>query len=173
MTVAAIVTIALLLLIFIFFGLRWFNTPDPNAAKNGCTTVEDPSGNQDLNPWPPSINLCPDFMVAYTDSSNNILCYDIHNTYEMKTYNGGGLTTSKTINGVSGQSAYTLKNAGAPSTASTADRHPLISLFTPASGSSSALSVVTGDPKAKYLRWEGVYDGTTAQAGARFAGHMP
>jgi hypothetical protein len=161
--IGAILTLALLLLVFIFFGLRWFSSPEdttpacPSNAPGEASSLE-------LNPFPPSINLCPDFMVGYTEPSGRILCYDVNNTYEMKNATGAGLTTGLTVNGVSGQSAYVRKNPAvgnsntALGTAEGNGRWPILGNFP--SGDSPS-TVITSDPKGKYLRWEGVYDGTT------------
>lgn len=144
--IGAVLTIALLLLIFIFFGLRWFNT------SNQTTTSKCPDSDKkdiingtscdDKNTFPPSVNLCPDFMVAYTEPNGRVLCYDVNNTYDMKQATGGGLLTGLTINGVGGQSAYT-------------------SGIDLANAINATTSQLSSDPRAKYIKWEGVYDGNT------------
>jgi hypothetical protein len=164
-TSGAIITLALLLLVFVFFGLRWFNTPDPRAAKAACAKVSGTGAEPDtvLNPWPPSVNMCPDFMVAYTESTGRLLCYDVNNTYEMKEGTGAGLTTGLAINGVPGQSAYVMKDP-AQGNANTkletpegTNRWPILGLI--------GTDVMISDPRGKYVRWEGVFDGTTKELG--------
>lgn len=140
----AIISLALLLLIFIFFGLRWFNTPDKKEAPK-CADPENPNGlptGRRCPTFPPSINLCPDFMVAYTEPNGRVLCYDVNNTYEMKKATGAGLLTGLTINGVAGQSA-----------------HPSGLELVNAIKSSPRL--LLDDSRGKYVRWEGVFDGRT------------
>lgn len=143
--IAAIMSILLLLMIFIFFGLRWFGTPDPK----GSSKCPDPNNTNAQSgrkcpTFPPSINLCPDFMVAYTEPTGRVLCYDVNNTYEMKKASGAALMTGLTINGVGGQSAHT---AGLE----------LVNTI------KSSPTTITGDPNGKYLRWEGVFDGRTIE----------
>lgn len=143
--IAAIMSILLLLMIFIFFGLRWFGTPDPKDSSK-CpdpNNTNSQTGNK-CRTFPPSINLCPDFMVAYTEPTGRVLCYDVNNTYEMKKASGAALMTGLTINGVGGQSAHT---AG-------------LELINTIKGSPTT---ITGDPNGKYLRWEGVFDGRSIE----------
>lgn len=164
--VAAILALALLFLVFVFFGLRWFNAPDGKSAAASCSKTVDPKvancGDctelDSMNPWPPSINMCPDFMVAYTEPTGRVLCYDVNNTYEMKTASGAGLQTGLTINGAGGQSAYVLKDPGQGSVNSTLctpegnKRYPLMTLIKDG-------TMFLNDPKGKYVKWEGVNDG--------------
>ena len=49
---AAIVFLILAVLIFVFFGLRWFSYGAP-----------------DMTVWPPVINSCPDYLTLYTRGS--------------------------------------------------------------------------------------------------------
>jgi len=49
---AAFVFFVLAILIFVFFGLRWF----ANAGS-------------DMTSWPPVVNTCPDYLSAYTTGS--------------------------------------------------------------------------------------------------------
>lgn len=51
-TWGAILSLILLVLIFIFYGIRWF---DKTSSK-----LNAPSG-----AWPPIINMCPDYLVYY------------------------------------------------------------------------------------------------------------
>ena len=79
----------------------------------------------------------------------------------MKSYNNAGMTTGLTINNVTGQSAYLIKNpsqntgATSLSTDSGNTRWPFLGLLT------TNLATMTNDPFGKYLRWEGVWDGST------------
>ncbi len=153
----AILTVILLLLIFIFYGLRWFSGGELKGSQR--------------NPgaWPPIVNMCPDFLVAWTDpSTKKVYCYDAANVYGAKqaTSSGAGtvagLTTGLTINGLSGQSAYLIKNPDLnPSAASlredkgTNPRWPLLNTL------GSSPQTITGDTTygGRFLRWEGVMDG--------------
>ena len=143
--IAGIISILLLLMIFIFFGLRWFGTPDQKKPSK-CPDPNNPTASTDriCPTFPPSINLCPDFMVAYTTPAGAVQCYDVNNTYEMKKATGAGLMTGLTINGVGGQSAHT-------------SGLELINTI------KTSPTLITGDPKGKYLRWEGVFDGRTIE----------
>jgi len=136
-SVAAMIALVLLILVFVFYGLRWF----PGGNLNGTK----PSGGA----WPPIVNMCPDFMASFVDSSNKVYCYDAANIYNMKSATAGtaGLAaTSPMINGVA-QPAYLLQNPGA------SDKNPLKTTL------KSGASTLTQDSNGKYVRWEGVWDG--------------
>lgn len=140
-SVAAMIALVLLILVFVFYGLRWF----PGGNLNGTK----PSGGV----WPPIVNMCPDFMASHVDSATNkVYCYDAANIYNMKSATAGtaGLaTTSPTINGVS-QAAYLVQDPGA---STGTDKNPLKTTL------KSGASTLTQDPNGKYVRWEGVWDG--------------
>ncbi len=138
---AAFTALALLILVFVFFGLRWFKDGSFKGTKQGTV------------PWPPIVNMCPDFLSSWTDSNGNIYCYDASNVYELKTNNCCSLTTGLTINGISGQSAFRIK---VPTASTNADKYPLLNLF------KTAPQNVVGSGDGKYLKWEGVWDGRTA-----------
>jgi len=157
--VASIVVTVLLLAIYTFFGLRWFGpskaaatATDPNSCNNSSSTVPG---------WkPPIINMCPDFMVLWTDTTGNVYCYDDKNTYNMQAYNGAGLATNLNINGLSGQSAYLIKNASSTPPANlAADTNgsywPFLHML------QSNPSIMTNDTHGMYVRWEGVWDGSS------------
>ena len=134
-TIGAMALLVLLLLIFVFYGLRWFK-----GGKLKGSTVDGKI------PWPPIINMCPDFMVSYKDpSTGNVFCYDAGNFYEMKTYNGAG-QNEITVNGLAGQRGIRIKNV-----AGAAVSYPL-------QGPSgvSAISTILADSRGKYVKWEGV-----------------
>jgi len=136
-SMAAMIALVLLILVFVFYGLRWF----PGGNLNGTK----PAG----GPWPPIVNMCPDFMASFVDSSNKVYCYDAANIYNMKSATAGtaGLaTTSPMINGAS-QPAYLLQNPGAT------DKNPLKTTL------KNGASAITQDSNGKYVRWEGVWDG--------------
>jgi len=138
--IAAMILLVLLILIYIFYGMKWFKKE--NAQTPG--TIQ----------WPPIVNMCPDFMVSWTGPDGKIYCYDSSNIYNLSV-GSNGLDTV-TINGTS-KPAYLIKNPSANTAAKdlTADtngaRWPLADklLHTPQ-------TVTTNS----YLRWEGVWDGS-------------
>lgn len=138
-SLAAMIALVLLILVFIFYGLRWF----PGGNLNGTK----PSG----GPWPPIVNMCPDFMASHVDSATNkVYCYDAANIYNMKSATAGtaGLAmTSPIINGVS-QAAYLLQDP-----TSSTNKNPLKTTL------KNGASTLTQDSNGKYVRWEGVWDG--------------
>jgi hypothetical protein len=155
-TTGAIMTLVLLILIFTFYGLRWF-------SAGGLKGPEKPGQ------WPPVVNVCPDFLVAYKDAtSKNVYCYDINNAYGLKTApanEAAKLVASLTINGVSGQSAFLMRD-GAQDTTNTlvslkqegaAAKWPFLSAIRSNPG-----AIFTGTDGRQMLRWEGVWDGSSA-----------
>ena len=140
-TIASMLVLVLLILVFIFFGLRWF----PGGNLNGTKPAK--------VPWPPIVNMCPDFMVTWTNN-NNVYCYDANNVYNLKAVAAGtpGLTSGLTIGGTASQSAYLIKDT---SGATEATKYPLKDAF-----KNTLSSVLAGD-RSK-LRWEGVWDGYSA-----------
>lgn len=163
--VSAMAIVPMLLLVFIFFGIRWNwflekAPPGKKVADDACADA-DSAINSPNTPFPPIVNMCPDFMSAWKDTANDkVYCYDANNTYNMKTYNGAGLKTNLTINGLGGQSAYLLydPSKNLESTNPTKDdgglRWPLYSLI------ANNLSTISNDPQGKYLKWEGVIQST-------------
>lgn len=141
--IAAGITVVLLVMVFIFYSYRWFDPTITSSDTCNTTTSAAPA----CGPWPPIVNMCPDYMVLWKDTSGTSYCYDVHDTYSMKIHNGAGLTQSLTINNVPGQSAY-----------KTSD---LNNYFREGTN----LGVITEDPSGKYLRWEGVWDGLILSPG--------
>jgi hypothetical protein len=160
-SLAAMAIVPMLLLLFVMFGIRWNwfmekAPPGKTAADDACANAISPIQSPNT-PYPPIVNMCPDFMTAWKDSTNDkIYCYDANNTYNMKTYNGAGLKTNLTINGLSGQSAYLLfdpsKNIEAtnPTTDDGGHRWPLYALI------ENNFATLSNDPQGKYLKWEGI-----------------
>jgi hypothetical protein len=147
--IAAAISAALLIMVFIFYSYRWFPSSSPTSSSSTCSGT--PSAAPSCGPWPPIVNMCPDYMVLWKDTVSNInYCYDVNNTYLIKSYSGApapstsGLTNGLTINGVPGQSAYKLSDLKTNLTSST--------------------SSIRRDDKGKYLRWEGVLDGLSLNA---------
>ena len=61
--VSAGISLILFILIFTFFGIRWF--------QNGLSNTGSYTGN-----WPPVVNTCPDYLTLYKDASGNSNCVD-------------------------------------------------------------------------------------------------
>jgi hypothetical protein len=149
------ILLILLILIFIFYGLRWF----PDGNLNGTKPP--------VKAWPPIVNMCPDFMVSWKDlDTGKLYCYDANNVYGLQTaLSSPPLAGNLIINRRVGQSAYLIKDpsqgAKPPATLAadiaTAPYFPLAKKMT---DSSSDVLTTT----AKYLRWEGVWDGHTLNA---------
>lgn len=131
--VSAIITLVLLILVFYFFGKRWFqygqlkgtqgwivanalaqsgSTPAAGSSPNSCAPT---ASTTPPTVWPPIVNHCPDFMILQEDGS----CKDIAKLY-------GTTAIGQTI-------------------------------IPPYKGQKDMCSSVTGDiTKNQYLRWEGV-----------------
>lgn len=133
-TIGAMISLVLLIAIFAFYGLRWFQGGSlKGTTKDGKT------------PWPPIVNMCPDFMVTHKDNTK-IYCYDAGNVYGLKTATGvTGITTGLTINGISGQSAFLIKDPGASKDARTTMKQNIENILS--------------DSSANRIRWEGAWDG--------------
>ncbi len=149
-TMGAMATLVLLLLVFIFFGLRWFPDGNLNGSKPGKLA------------WPPIVNVCPDFMVSWTAPDKKVYCYDAANVYNLKTASAAPpLVSGLTIGTATNQSAYLVKDPTVGSTTSTLasapTRWPLVNAM-----NKEANIVLTN--AAKYLRWEGVWDGQSVTA---------
>jgi hypothetical protein len=101
--VAAAVSGLLLFFVFLFFGLRWFKGK-PAAKPVACPKANGEAAAStakcdDPCTCPPSVNDCPDFMVAYKASDGKVMCYDINNTYNLKSATGVQNMTSFTVGG--------------------------------------------------------------------------
>jgi hypothetical protein len=155
-TVAAILTFILLLLIFIFYGLRWFSGGNLKGSQPGTVA------------WPPIVNACPDFMISYKASDGKTYCYDVNNFYGLKvstTSISNVSNTNLTYGALTGQNGYVILNPTATTTdlkgdkAATAGsrKWPLLTQF-----AVDPSSVVNADVNNRYMRWEGVWDGRNA-----------
>ena len=149
-TMGSMATLVLLILVFIFFGLRWFPDGNLNGSKPGKLA------------WPPIVNVCPDFMVSWTAPDKKVYCYDAANVYNLKTASPAPpLVSGLTIGTATNQSAYLVKDPTVGTTTSTLasapTRWPLVNAM-----NKEANTVLT--TAAKYLRWEGVWDGQNVTA---------
>ena len=84
----------------------------------------------------------------------------------MRTYNGAGLTTGLSINNVAGQSAYLIKNNTQNTSAIDLKsdtgglRWPFLRML------GNNIDTMTNDQYGAFLRWEGVWDGSTLSLGS-------
>lgn len=110
------------LCISIFYGLRWF-------------TKSELKGSGVSGPWPPSINVCPDYFEKSVDTSGNIICNDTRLLYGKNSLSF--IPNQYTVNG---------KN------------HSFISVLSESGPMSPAdiNTLITANPD---LRWEGIWDG--------------
>ncbi len=60
------------LLVFVFYGMRWFKG---SALKSNAVVEE--------GVWPPTVNPCPDYWVKTVDSNGNIVCKDEKNYFSV------------------------------------------------------------------------------------------
>lgn len=152
-TVGAILCFILLLLIFVFYGLRWFSGGNLKGSEQGGVA------------WPPIVNACPDFMASYTSTdastgANKVYCYDKDNIYKLKNdsaITAGGytsLTGMTSTKGFVNLDTTFEKSTLKEDTGAEGKRWPLLKSFQDSS-SLSSLAATT-------LRWEGVWDGRNA-----------
>jgi hypothetical protein len=109
--IAAGLTLVLLLLIFTFFWFRWFSPKSgatiPVDLQSNCADVSVPAPSCE---WPPIVNMCPDFMVAWQNGvTGDLYCYDVNDIYGLKTHSGNGIKTGLAINNVANQSAFLIQ----------------------------------------------------------------
>jgi hypothetical protein len=104
----------------ILFGIRWF----PGGALVSKTIQ---------GPWPPSINVCPDFL-SLTKVSGRPVCIDPVGVSRNKNNNGMDQWTDTS-------------------------QSDTFNLYTDKQGN-ARLSALYGECKAKGVTWEGVWDGT-------------
>jgi hypothetical protein len=152
---AAMISLVFLILVFTFYGLRWFK----DGSLKGSTA--DPKA-----PWPPIVNMCPDFLVSWTDPNTKyIYCYDAANVYGLKTATDSTpffVGQKLTINGVPGQSAFLIKNPNANKNATSlrmdpdGKRWPLLGAY------SKDIRSITNMTNGQFIRWEGVWDGSSS-----------
>ena len=105
-SLAAMIVLVLLLLVFIFYGLRWFSNfqlkgsapwvaqtaKTANGSSGSCgATTADAASPVNAN-WPPIVNVCPDYMV-----SQNGKCIDPKQLYGNKGGGNGSTSTSIAI----------------------------------------------------------------------------
>ena len=126
--VAAVTVFILFVLIFTFYGIRWF--------KNGTSIT---TGNNANGPFPPVINTCPDFLSVMTrttgPNSGRQVCIDTM-----------GVSRNQTI----------LKTWAQGTTESTAsDNHYFNTIYTPGM---TDISVLKTAAENAMLAWEGIHN---------------
>jgi len=122
---AAILYFIGVLIIEIYFGVQWFRS-------DGTTTAT-------FGPWPPSVNVCPDFLSLYTDpTTNKSYCVD-------------------TVGVSSILKTWTKGTSPLPANS--------FSLFTDQSGATRTNSLCA-EAQRTGVTWEGVWDGTTCIGGS-------
>lgn len=129
-TIAAIMFLVGAVVIEAFFGTRWFQASGKTTAAVG--------------PWPPSINVCPDFLSIYkgvADSSGNRVTYCVDNT------GVAGNMPRWTSSSVPSQTGNNVFNLSANLT-----------------GAARTKALCT-EAAAKKVTWEGVWDGTVCIGG--------
>ena len=127
-TIAAIMFLVGAVAIESFFGVRWFK-------GDGTTTI-------DNSPWPPSINVCPDFLSLYktSDGSGNSVSYCV----DTSGVSSGGITKWTSTSVPSGNNVFNLSAS--------------------LSGNARVKALCT-EAAAKKVTWEGVWDGTVCIGG--------
>lgn len=122
------------LLIFVFYGLRWFTK---TGLKSSAIT--------DPGQWPPIINPCPDYWQKTVSSTGAVVCEDTKNYYDS----------------LSAPSPASSKFPLTPATGSTPDR---LTVRTTAGEGITAAALTNVIRTNINLRWEGVYDGISQSA---------
>ena len=123
------------ILIFTFYGLRWFSGSILRADKFTSST------------WPPVINLCPDFLSLYSkkvDGKNVMICVDL-----IGVSNGSGSARTPLIKFTDPSNAFK-------------DNY-IFNLSQDKTGS-ARLNALCQECKDKGVTWEGVYDGVSCQS---------
>ena len=153
-TIAAMLTLVLVILVFTFYGLRWF--------KGGALKGSQPNKNKS---WPPIVNMCPDFMVTYK-KGNDIFCYDVNNTYNLRTGTNptAPLADLGVVGGIASSQGYMIRRNILQTTGPTRLSDDVKSTDTNKKwpllvSMKNNTSTILGTTQGKWLRWEGVWDG--------------
>jgi hypothetical protein len=145
-TVGAAISLILLILIFVFYGMRWFE------GGGNLKGTQAPSGS-----WPPIVNFCPDYMTAVKVGSKTYCYYAIN----MRT---GSIPspgeTTVTIGGKQNQSAFPILNSSVSGDVPTikqdtgsTSKYPLLKTL------NTSPEAIIGGTAGQWLKWEGVWDG--------------
>lgn len=156
--IGAMILLVLLIAVYAFFGLRWFD----GTTLKGST----PAGAGKA--WPPVVNLCPDFMTAVKANTaavsapgNDMYCIDSNDVYNIEGDSTGthfvNVYTSPTATAKRGIKIGTYV-AGPPKKYTS----PMKTAATPVTD----ISMISTGANVKNIRWEGVYDGQTFNGSA-------
>ena len=78
-SISAFIVAVMFLLIFVFYGQRWF-TSIITSKTGQCGSTKLTGGSLKLGytgPWPPMVNMCPDYLVYYKRNGSTDTCIDI------------------------------------------------------------------------------------------------
>ena len=139
-TIAAGIYIIGMIALESYFGTRWFTT----------------SGNKVSNlsgSWPPSINVCPDYLSLYKDTDGTYYCVDTV-----------GVTNSS-LSTTPFQPAKGSDGNYLPITAAQKSSGKVFQLYKDQTGEERMNSLKTQLKTMPGVTWEGVWDGTTLLGG--------
>lgn len=157
-SVAAMISLVLLILLFTFFGLRWFDAGELKGTKKGGVA------------WPPIVNMCPDYMTAVkgqttaTPSKQGTFCIDTKNLFTTPLANMVDVRPEGTETTFKG---FLIKDESNSSTraftslredTSGTPRWPLLRTL------QRNPQEIVGQGDGQHFRWEGVWDGRNATA---------
>ena len=115
----------------IYFGIRWFNGTNQRSIQ--------PS----IGNWPPSVNVCPDFLSLYK-TSNQYYCVD---TIGVAPNKEGAIRVFTSEVGIEPEATYRFNLH--------LDK-----------GGTDRTKALCDEAKKKYVTWEGVWDGSTCMGGS-------
>ena len=115
----------------IYFGIRWFNGTNQRSIQ--------PS----IGNWPPSVNVCPDFLSLYK-TSNQYYCVD---TIGVAPNKEGAIRVFTSEVGIEPEDTYRFNLH--------LDK-----------GGTDRTKALCDEAKKKYVTWEGVWDGSTCMGGS-------
>jgi hypothetical protein len=136
-SISAILGIVLILLVFVFYGIRWF------GSSSGSTVA-----------WPPVINTCPDYLVYYkrtVGTTQKDTCVDIIGMNR----SGGSLMTWGT--------QYSATNP--PPSDSSGDKFFFDKVYKPGMNATDIAKLCTAAME-KNLTWEGITNGDSCMYNA-------
>jgi hypothetical protein len=133
-------------LVLIYFGLRWFASPDDSTASE----------------WPPVINMCPDYLTYIPNVGGSPACVDMLGVSTRGSTNSG--TTTPTLQKV--------RPSDIPNLTRTVDK---VFLYTSSdikaantANDKEKITTICNACQGAGITWEGVYDGDTCVALNRF-----
>jgi hypothetical protein len=156
-TTGAMVSLVFLILLFVFFGLRWFEGGELKGTKKENVA------------WPPIVNMCPDYMTAVEGTTTNpekegTFCIDTKGLYTSQL---ATMVDVRPTNSDLTYKGFLIKDTSNASTkaytslkedTSGMPRWPLLKKL------QNSPQEIVGQGDGKYFRWEGVWDGRSATA---------